>query len=139
MLFGAVSISHDYTPASRELMVTFLESQRDADLAPFVRARKPYRGRLMSGRQKQTVSRLLKDVEELSDPIADVEADGKGVPILIRQYLRVGGRILGFNIDPAFNNALDALILVDLRLTPAAILARYMPKESVAEFLRKSI
>ena len=56
------------------------------------------------------------------------------MPILIKQYLRVGGRILGFNIDPAFSNALDALILVDLRLKPPALLARYMSKTGAAEF-----
>jgi len=134
-LFGAVSISHDYTAASRDLIVEFLESQRDPELAHLVKPRKPYRPKRISGRQKDTVARLLKDIEELSDPIADLEADGKGVPILIKQYLRVGGRILGFNIDPAFNNALDALILVDLRLTPAAILARYMSKTRAVEFL----
>src|SRR5262249_17982435 len=64
-LFGAVSISDGYTPASRDLLVTFLESQRDSDLAYFVKPRRPYRARSMSGRQKDTVSRLLKDVEAL--------------------------------------------------------------------------
>jgi putative hemolysin len=136
ILFGAVSISDDYTPASRDLLVTFLESQQDRDLAHLVRPRRPYKAKLFSGQQKDTVSRLLKDIEELSDPIADVEADGKGVPILIKQYLRVGGRILGFNIDPAFHT-LDALVLVDLRLTPPALLARYMSKNGAAEFRRQ--
>jgi hypothetical protein len=83
------------------------------------------------------VGRLLKDIEELSDPIADVEGDGKGVPVLIRQYLRVGGRILGFNLDPAFHT-LDALILVDLLQTPPALLARYMSKSGAADFLRQN-
>jgi putative hemolysin len=137
VLFGAVSISDDYTPASRDLLVRFLENQRDRDLARLVKPRRPYRPKLMAGQQADTVSRLLRDIEELSDPIADLEADGKGVPILIKQYLRVGGRILGFNIDPAFRNALDALVLVDLRRTPPALLARYMSKEGAAQFLRQ--
>jgi hypothetical protein len=66
-----------------------------------------------------------------------VEGDGSGVPVLIRQYLRVGGRILGFNLDPNFKT-LDALILVDLRLTPPALLARYMSGDGAAEFLRRT-
>jgi hypothetical protein len=92
----------------------------------------------VAGLNAGTVTRLLRDIEELSDPIADVEADGKGVPILIKQYLRVGGRILGFNVDPGFNNALDALVLVDLRLTSPAILSRYMGRQGATEFLRQS-
>jgi putative hemolysin len=137
VLFGAVSISDDYTAASRDLLVRFLESQQDRDLARLVKSRRPYRAGRIGGRQMDTASRLLKDIEELSDPIADVEPDGKGVPILIKQYMRVGGRILGFNLDPSFHT-LDALVLVDLRSTPPAILARYMSKTGADEFLRQN-
>jgi hypothetical protein len=101
-------------------------------VARFVRPRRPYRPRSVSAWHWQAVERWMKDVEELSDPIADVKPDGKGVPILIRQYMEVGGRVLGFNLDPRFSNALDALILVDLRFTPAPMLARYMTKEGAA-------
>jgi hypothetical protein len=27
---------------------------------------------------------------------------------MIRQYLKMGGRLLGFNVDPSFSKALDA-------------------------------
>jgi hypothetical protein len=46
----------------------------------------------------------------LSLSIADIEDDGEGVPVLIRQYLKIGGRLLGFNVDPSFSDALDVLI-----------------------------
>jgi putative hemolysin len=137
VLFGPVSISDDYTSASRDLLVTFLESQQDRELAALVKPRRPYRAKWIAGRLRDTVGRLLKDIEELSDPIADVEGNGKGVPVLIRQYLRVGGRILGFNLDPAFHT-LDALVLVDLLQTPPALLARYMSKSGAADFLRQN-
>jgi hypothetical protein len=54
---------------------------------------------------------LVADIEDLSLSIADIESDGRGVPVLIRQYLKMGGRLLGFNVDPSFSNALDALIV----------------------------
>ena len=79
----------------------------------------------------------LRDLEELSRPIADVETDGKGLPILLRQYARVGGRLLGFNVDRKFSNTLDGLIVVDLRKTEPAMLERYMGCEAAALFRRR--
>ena len=43
------------------------------------------------------------------------------MPILLKQYLRLGGRLLGFNVDPEFSNVLDVLIMVDLRRTAPKI------------------
>ncbi len=47
--------------------------------------------------------RALRDLDELSQPITDVEADGKGLPILLRQYAKIGGKLLGFNVDRKFS------------------------------------
>lgn len=66
--------------------------------------------------------------------IADVEPDRKGVPVLLRQYLRLGGRIVAFTIDREFNNTLDALVIVDLRLTETSLLERYMGQAGAQTF-----
>lgn len=58
--------------------------------------------------------------------VAALEPDGKGAPVLLRQYLKLGGRMLGFNIDPDFGDSLDCLVLVDLRRTEPRLLQRYM-------------
>ena len=134
-LFGAVSVSNDYNPVSRELLVSFLKRHTDAGLAPLVRPKRPFRPDSSSQWQAHVLSRFLKDLEDLADPIADLEPDGKGVPILVRRYMKLGGRMLGFNLDTEFSNALDALILVDLRKTPLAILSRYMPRGEAVRFL----
>jgi hypothetical protein len=63
-----------------------------------------------------------------------MEADGKGLPILLKQYVKLGGKLLGFNVDPDFSEALDGLVLVDLRDTDPAVLQRYMKSEGVAAF-----
>ena len=79
---------------------------------------------------------FAQSLEALSDPIADLEPDGKGVPILIKQYTKAGGRVLGFNLDPRFSNVVDVLMLADLRRAPLAVLERYMGREDTATFLR---
>jgi hypothetical protein len=65
-----------------------------------------------------------------------LEPDGKGAPVPLRQYLRLGGRVLGFNIDTEFANSLDCLILVDLRKTDPKVLRRYMSDSALARFHR---
>ncbi len=59
----------------------------------------------------------LADLQLLSRVIARID-EGKGIPVLLRQYLGLNGKLVSFNVDPAFNNALDGLIVVDLRNVP---------------------
>jgi hypothetical protein len=54
--------------------------------------------------------------------------------VLLRQYLQLGGRLLGFNLDRDFADTLDGLIMVDLREVEEAVLARYMGKRGAAAF-----
>jgi putative hemolysin len=128
VLFGPVSISNQYQSISRELMVSFLERT-----APF----KGCAG-LVQARHAPSASRtamFCADIDELSEIVADIEPESNGVPVLLRQYLRLGGKLLGFNVDPDFSNALDGLILVDLTLTEPKLLERYLGKSEAATFL----
>ncbi|MGA3096069.1 MAG: GNAT family N-acyltransferase [Bryobacteraceae bacterium] len=133
-LFGGVSISNSYHPVSRHLIVKFLEAHGADDLASMVAPRCAYRPSERLFRRTGAVHRTPAGIEDLSDLVAGLERDGKGVPILIKQYLKTGGRLLGFNVDRRFLNALDALILVDLRDLPLALLERYLGKAGAAAF-----
>jgi putative hemolysin len=135
-LIGPVSISNDYQPLSRELQVAFLRDRSLDPLKASVRPKRAFRGRL-SLRSVGIEPRRPADIDELSSLIAGLEPDGKGAPVLLRQYLRLGGRVLGFNIDPDFANSLDCLILVDLRKTEPRVLRKYMSESAWARFQQK--
>ena len=64
------------------------------------------------------------------------ESDGKGVPVLVRHYMKLGGKFLGFNVDAKFSNVLDGLLVVDLRKAKPDLLSRYFGKKGSIEFLR---
>jgi putative hemolysin len=139
VLFGAVSISNDYNRASREMIYQFFERRMRDDvftreLFGLIKGRTPFRPQSLLPWDCLALSHAVQEVEGLSEPVADIEADRKGLPILLRQYARVGGRILAFNVDRKFSNVLDGLVVVDLRQTEPAVLERYMGHEALADF-----
>jgi len=137
VLFGAVSISNDYNSLSREMIVRYFEQREDGrELADLVKARTPFRAPKLRHWDCGTLCSLLRDLDELAEPISDVEEDGKGLPILLKQYAKVGGRMVGFNVDRKFSDVVDGFVIVDLRQTDASVLERYMGKNGHASFRR---
>jgi putative hemolysin len=134
VLFGAVSISGRYAPASRRLIVEYLSAFRaDPRLASQVRPRQPFRDQARIAAADAEIP-APRSIEELSRRLAHIEDDHKGVPVLLRKYMQLGGRVLGFNLDPDFADTLDGLIMVDLRQVEAAVLGRYMGHRGAAAF-----
>ena len=137
VLFGAVSISNDYNEASREMIYQFFEERmRDDELVGWIEPRRPFRPALLRRWDCTSMCRALRDLDDLAQPITDVEADGKGLPILLRQYAKIGGKLVGFNLDRKFSSVLDGLVVVDLRQTEPAVLDRYMGREGASKFRR---
>jgi putative hemolysin len=136
-LFGPVSISDEYQPLSRDLMVRFLQQHCfRRDLATLVKPLTPFRPRLGLRLGRRELETVLQNLNMVSEVVADIEQDGKGIPILLKQYLKLGGSLAGFNVDPAFGNALDGLIVVDLARTERRTLERYLGQDGAAAFLR---
>jgi len=141
VLFGAVSISNEYSSLSREMIVRYFEQRRVKDedgreFADLIQARTPFRAPKLRRWDCGALCSLLRDLEELAEPISDLEEDGKGLPILLKQYAKVGGRLVGFNLDRKFSDVVDGLVIVDLRQTDPSVLERYMGKEGYAGFCR---
>ncbi len=131
-LFGPVSISQEYSGPSRSLMVSYLRARcRNEDLASFVRPRRPFRPRPF---EPLHLSGIVDNLDELSEMVADLEHDHKPVPVLIRQYLNLGGWILEVNVDARFSNVLDGLVVVDLTKTNPRLLERYLGRAGAERF-----
>ncbi|KEI69757.1 hypothetical protein GV64_02490 [Endozoicomonas elysicola] len=135
VLFGPVSISSDYSEVSRQLMAGCLGvNNSDQALAELVRPTTP----LKSSGQFWSVKDLqgINNIEQLSSLVQQIEKDNKGVPVLLRQYLKLRGELAAFNVDPDFNNALDGLIIVDLFKVDEKTLSKYMGAERCSLFLK---
>jgi len=134
ILFGAVSINNEYHLVSQQLIAMSLKVNNYIPaLSKLVKARKV--AFKFSDKYNFIENHpVIHDMDEVSELVAEIEPDNKGIPILLKQYLKMGGKILGFNRDPDFNNALDVFIVVDLLNSPRKLIELYFGKEGAATF-----
>jgi len=125
VLFGAVSISNRYQDASQQLLRAFLERHYAepgmGDLVDPLNPPPP----LAATKPGVVLPATVGDLEK-----ALVRLEGtQGMPVLLRHYLRLNATVLGFNIDPAFANALDALMMVRVDAVPPSLRTRCLGLE----------
>ena len=116
-------------------MINYLSARASHELSQFVQPRKRFGHSAVRDRNIQQFASLAADIEDISLSIADIEHGSKGVPVLLRQYLKAGGKVLGFNLDPHFSDVLDALLVADLRTAPLELLGRCMGRTNASAFL----
>ena len=127
VLFGPVSISRDYHSVSKNLMVQFLKQQnRFRELAKLVKPRNPHRRDSFRGVGEKDLRKTLRSIDDVSALIAEIEHDGKSIPVLLRHYLKLNAQLLSFNVDKDFSDVLDGLVVVDLKDTDPRMVRRYM-------------
>lgn len=133
-LFGAVSIGASYSPAARAFLAAYLRRHAlDRLRAPLVAPRHPLA--IGDGDRDDTAGEL--DTRALSASVQARDASRKGLPVLLRQYLKLQARVLDFSVDPAFSDVLDALVAIDLPAAPRALLERYMGASDAAAYLAR--
>jgi putative hemolysin len=133
-LFGPVSLSLDYTTASLRTVVEYLQEQcGSTELSSMVRGRRLPNRLLRSSAGTPPPDILGYNV--LVALVRDIEG-GRGLPVLFKHYLKLGGKIGAFHLDTAFNT-LDAFLLMDLVDSPRGMLERYMTAEGAARFLAR--
>ena len=136
-LVGPVSISSDYSTNSRQLITNTLSRHYLInELANLVSPRLPVplKPLKICGFSSRQADPLLRDMDDVSTLIADIEDDSKGIPVLLRHYLNMGGKLLAFNLDPDFSDVIDGLLVVDLLQTDRKQLQRYMGREGYQSY-----
>lgn len=134
ILFGPVSISSDYHAVSKTLLVKFLREKKfNAGLSSLVSARNPFRSPRIGFWGESTLQDSIQEVEDISFLISEIEKDGKGIPILMKHYLKLNGRFLSFSVDKAFSSVIDGLLIVDLYKTDPKILNRFVGRRYLSK------
>jgi len=134
-LFGAVSISDEFQSMTKQLLMSFLKVHRfDQGMAALLEPRNPPKARPWRDVDERRLATLVSDVADVEELVGEIESNRRSVPVLLRQYLKLNARLIGFNVDPDFGDVLDGLVFVDLLAVDRAILNRYMEKEGAAAF-----
>lgn len=131
-LYGTVSISNEYSKLSRSLILSYLQSNKmHAELQHEVQACCPPTELGLYSEDKRLLPTALEDGRLLGAIVSKLESDGKGIPVLLRQYLRLGGKMVSFNIDHDFGDTLDCLVVVEPWKAGDRICMRYMGKTCI--------
>ena len=136
-LFGPVSISSAFSPVSVALILENLKKNNlDPQLSEMVTPGLEPRIPLPPATITQIKSLSELSVSEIARVVPELEEGGHSFPVLIRQYLKLGGRAAAFHHDRDFGSY-DVLMVVDLCKTPRATLRRYMG-ENAENFTNKN-
>ncbi|MDP7575011.1 MAG: hypothetical protein QF723_07880 [Phycisphaerales bacterium] len=74
-------------------------------------------------------------IEDVDEIVKELEPEDMGVPVLVRQYLKLEAKLLApFNIDHAFADVIDGLMLVDFMQVERRIAHFYLGKELTTAF-----
>ncbi|MHC1732850.1 MAG: lysophospholipid acyltransferase family protein [Bacteroidales bacterium] len=119
-LIGPVSISNEFSEFSKSLIVEFVRNNfYDKEMARHIRPRNRFNVQLDKRVDSEIIiSSADRDISRVEKVISDVD-NGYRIPVLLKKYLELNARIIGFNVDPDFNNCLDGLILLDVYNIPA--------------------
>ncbi|ROQ22385.1 GNAT family N-acyltransferase [Gallaecimonas pentaromativorans] len=128
-LFGPVSLSANFPPAARDLMVYFYRHYFGKDNLS-TRHHTPYQ---LDSQTLEALTATFKgddykhDFVQLKDKLASM---GASVPTLYKQYADVcepgGVKFLDFGVDPDFGDCVDGLVLVDVSQLKDNKRARYI-------------
>ncbi|WP_209111607.1 GNAT family N-acyltransferase [Endozoicomonas sp. G2_1] len=123
-LYGTVSLSTQYQPLSVMLIEQFMVK---AENRVAVSAKKAF-AHPVPPELSNYLAQYGSDIDVLDWLISQIEPDGKGVPVLVKQYHQLGANFHCVAIDPNFANTPGLLLSVHLPNTAEKLLKLYLGK-----------
>lgn len=134
-IIGPVSISSEMQSTSKTLLVNFLsENQLAEEHSQYVSPKHPFQGISKAKGYFNTFS--IADMRDVQEAITELEDNQMGVPVLFKHYLKMGAKMLAFNVDPDFSDVLDCLMMTDLHKTDRHLLGKYMTKSGLETYMQ---
>jgi putative hemolysin len=118
-LIGGVSISNKFSNFSKSLMIEFMRSHYyDPYVAQYVRPKKEFKVKLKDGDKDLIFDETKADLNKFDKIIDEVEAGSMRLPVLIKKYIKQNAKVIAFNVDPMFNDAVDGLMYIRIADLP---------------------
>jgi hypothetical protein len=123
-LVGPVSISNRFSNFSKGMIIKFImENYYNPDIGKHIKPRTKFVPARFQDVDTDIIMESSNDLNKFDKFIKDVDTSNYTMPVLLKKYLKLNGKIVGFNIDPKFNNALDGLLFLDLFDVPIETIA----------------
>jgi len=136
-LIGGVSISNQFSQFSKSLMIEFMKSNYyDPYVAQYVHPKKEYKVKLKDADKDFVFNEAEADLNKFDKIIEEIEPGSLRLPVLIKKYIKQNARVIAFNVDPLFNNAVDGLMYIRIADLPESTVKPVM-EEFQAELERK--
>ena len=118
-LIGGVSISNKFSNFSKSLMIEFMRSHYyDPYIAQYVRPKKEFKVKLKDGDKDFVFDETKADLQKFDKVIDELEPGNLRLPVLIKKYIKQNARVVAFNVDPLFNDAVDGLMYIRISDLP---------------------
>lgn len=136
-LMGGVSISNQFSNFSKGLMIEFMKSHYyDPYLAQYIHPKKEYKVKLNDADKDFVFDASKSDMVKFDKIIDEIEPGSLRMPVLLKKYVKQNARLVAFNVDPKFNNAIDGLMYIRIADLPESTVKPVM-EEFQAELERK--
>jgi hypothetical protein len=137
-LMGGVSISNQFSDFSKSLMIEFMKSHYyDPYVAQYIQPKKEYKVKLKDADKDFVFDATKADMQKFDKFIDEIEPGALRIPVLIKKYVKQNARLVAFNVDPKFNNAVDGLMYIKVADIPESTVKPVM-EEFQAELERKA-
>jgi len=136
-IIGGVSISNQFSDFSKSLMIEFMKSHYyDPYVAQFVRPKNEFKVRLKDADKEFFFDAAEADLNKFDKLIDELEPNMLRVPVLIKKYIKQNAKLIGFNVDPKFNDAIDGLMYIRISDLPESTVKPVL-EEFQAELMKK--
>ena len=136
-LIGGVSISNRFSNFSKSLMIEFMKSHYyDPYLAQYIHPKKEFKVKLKDTDKDFVFDATEADLNKFDKIIDEIEPGALRLPVLLKKYIKQNARLIAFNVDPLFNNAVDGLMYIRIADLPDSTVRPVM-EEFQAELERK--
>ncbi|APX99192.1 putative hemolysin [Lacinutrix venerupis] len=118
-LIGGVSISNQFSNFSKSLMIEFMKSHYyDPYVAQYVHPKKEFKVKLKDADKDFVFDATEADLNKFDKIIDEIEPGALRLPVLLKKYIKQNARLVAFNVDPLFNNAVDGLMYIKIADLP---------------------
>ena len=132
-LLGGVSISNKFSNFSKSLMIGFMKSNYyDPYVAQYVHPKKDYKVRLKDEHKDYIFDASKVDMNKFDKLIDEIEPGSLRLPVLLKKYVKQNARLVAFNVDPKFNNAIDGLMYIRISDLPESTVKPVMEEFQAA-------